>query len=439
MKQFLVCCVAMMTLAAAQAASPPQALSVKRLQNVRLLVPEKPPKAMVVYVSDRLGWSPADEAFARALRDDGSIVLAVDLSVYAKALDQSDGQCLYVVGEITDLAQTAQRQLGVQTYMPPVVVGQGEGATFAYAALADAPANTLGGAVAIDFSNHLSLRLPFCPGATATKMPDGGAYRYAFDRTMPEPATILVRQAVLEDVAGQAGEQPSIAVEAIEDDPTGQVVDAVSALADTIQPFGALPALDLPSTTAPRAVAIFVSGDGGWRDLDKTMGEWLSTQGIHVVGVDALHYFWSKRSPEELAGDIASLVHDADPADSLPVVLAGYSFGADTLPFAFPYLPAPIRERTRLIALLGPGKTTSFQVTISGWLGVDESGHDVPGAIAALPPDLVLCFYGKADGENGCNDPRLKGVSLVETDGGHHFDGDYIGLARKILNRAALP
>ena len=71
--------------------------------------------------------------------------------------------------------------------------------------------------------------------------------------------------------------------------------------------------MDLPSTTSPKAIAILVSGDGGWRDIDKSMGEWLSTKGVHVVGLDSLHYFWSKRTPEELAADIAKLVKDADP------------------------------------------------------------------------------------------------------------------------------
>ncbi|ESZ13038.1 hypothetical protein [Mesorhizobium sp. L48C026A00] len=93
---------------------------------------------------------------------------SVDLSKYAKALEADDGECLYVVGEISDLAQKAQRELDVATYLPPIVVGSGEGATFAYAALADAPDNTLGGAVGIGFENRLGLKLRFCPGAKAT-------------------------------------------------------------------------------------------------------------------------------------------------------------------------------------------------------------------------------------------------------------------------------
>ena len=33
-----------------------------------------------------------------------------------------------------------------------------------------------------------------------------------------------------------------------------------------------------------------------------------------------------------------------------------------------------------------------------------------------------------------CRDPALAGVQIIATTGGHHFDGDYEALARRILN-----
>ncbi len=417
--------------------APPRTLSVHRLENVRIMTPaDDDPKAMVVYFSDRSGWSAEDDRNAAALTAQEDIVLAVDLSAYAANLDKDGGECLYVVGEITDLAQTAQRALNIQTYLPPIVAGRGEGATFAYAALADAPDNTLGGAVASGFANRLTLKLPFCPGSTATKTADGGAYSYAFDRAVPEPATLFVAPAEVDAVTAAATERQNITVTALEPDDAGaQIAAAVAALAEQIEPFGALPAVDLPATTAPKALAILVSGDGGWRDLDKTIGEWLSTQGVHVVGLDALHYFWSKRTPEELAADVAALVREADPAGDLPVMLIGYSFGADTLPFAYPLLPKDLQARTKVLALMAPSQTTSFQVTVAGWLGIDDSGYAIVPAIAALPADRVICVYGKDEDDTACIDPKLGKVEKVETDGGHHFDGNYTAIAQRFLDR----
>lgn len=96
------------------------------------------------------------------------------------------------------------------------------------------------------------------------------------------------------------------------------------------------------------------------------------------------------------------------------------------------------RHRGSLRTLLGPGQTTSFQITVSGWLGIGDSGHDVPSAIAALPAGRVVCVHGRDEEDGACTSASLKGVTDVETAGGHHFDGDYPGLARKILSLSRL-
>jgi type IV secretory pathway VirJ component len=410
-------------------------VSAGRLENVPIHVPDDAPDALVVYLSDRAGWKPSDDAVVEALRSQGDVVLAVDLARYAEKLDADDGECLYVVGEITDLAQTAQRQLDIQTYMPPIVVGSGQGATFAYAALADSPANTLGGAVASGFANRLDLKLPFCPGASSRKRDDGG-FSYGFDIDLPGPAWLFVPSDTLDDALNRVHARENITVDALAvGGEPAQIADAVAQIADADQPFGDLPAVDLPAHGKPTAVAVLVSGDGGWRDIDKSVGEWLATQGVHVVGLDALHYFWARRTPQELATDIADMLRRADPSRKLPVMLIGYSFGADTIPFAYPLLPKPLQERTKLIALMAPGQTTSFQVTISGWLGIDNSGYRIVPAIAALPAASVMCVYGEDEDDSACPDPALKDMTVIKTSGGHHFDGNYEALGQQFLDR----
>ena len=212
-------------------------------------------------------------------------------------------------------------------------------------------------------------------------------------------------------------------------------VYALSALTPSFADVDPPEIVDLPSERQARALAVIYSGDGGWQDLDKTIGEWMAGQDIHVVGVSTLETFWDSREPETVAADLEKILADADPTGTLPVLVVGYSFGADVFPFAWPHLRPATQDRIRLIALLAPERETAFHVSVVGWLGVETGNHPVPPAIAALPRERVLCVYGSDEQDSTpCTDASIAGIEIVQTSGGHHFDGDYEAIGRKILD-----
>jgi hypothetical protein len=42
-------------------------------------------------------------------------------------------------------------------------------------------------------------------------------------------------------------------------------------------------------------MAVVVSGDGGWAGIDRDLGEELAREGLPVVGLNSLQYFWKPR------------------------------------------------------------------------------------------------------------------------------------------------
>jgi type IV secretory pathway VirJ component len=181
---------------------------------------------------------------------------------------------------------------------------------------------------------------------------------------------------------------------------------------------------------------VIYSGDGGWRDIDKEIAERLQKKGIPVVGVDSLRYFWSQKTPEQVASDLALVLDHYREAWQRPdVVLVGYSFGADVLPFAFNRLPADQRQHVRRLALLGLSPSADLEIHVTGWLGVDAHAGSLPTApeLKRLPAHLVQCFYGSEEEDTACTAPELAGAELVKTAGGHHFDGHYGKLADAII------
>jgi type IV secretory pathway VirJ component len=200
-----------------------------------------------------------------------------------------------------------------------------------------------------------------------------------------------------------------------------------------------LPIVEVSASPTHDLMAVIYSGDGGWRDLDKQVGEFLARQGVPVIGVDSLRYFWDEKTPDQTAADLSTILKRyASKWGTKRAILIGYSFGAGILPFAFNRLPEEDRRRVVEVSLLGLEPRAPFEIHVSAWFG-----RGVPGDALPVLPELrridlnrVQCFYGEEEPETLCREQELARAEVIRTAGGHHFDGDYPALARKILDGA---
>ncbi|HEV7488824.1 MAG TPA: AcvB/VirJ family lysyl-phosphatidylglycerol hydrolase [Thermoanaerobaculia bacterium] len=197
-----------------------------------------------------------------------------------------------------------------------------------------------------------------------------------------------------------------------------------------------LPLVEVPATRGNSdTLVVFVSGDGGWAAIDREISTVLADDGMPVVGLNALQYFWTKRTPEIASRDLESIISRyLRQWHKSRVILAGYSRGADVLPAMISRLPAETRSKIRAIVLLGPSPKVEFEFHVSDWLRDANAGVAVKPDVEKLAPARILCVYGESDHDSLC--PALKsqaGVSVVVLKGAHHFDGGYANLGRLIL------
>jgi type IV secretory pathway VirJ component len=204
-----------------------------------------------------------------------------------------------------------------------------------------------------------------------------------------------------------------------------------------------LPVVEVPATGKPTAnladtFAILLSGDGGWAGLDRDVAGALSAHGIQVVGLDSLRYFWSARTPASGALDIDRLMRFYQTRwNKKRVILIGYSQGADVLPFMVNRLTPVARDRVALLVLMGLGQKADFEFRMTNWVMSSQNGLPIRPEVERLPDGMAMCVYGADEDDSNCPGLDPKRVQVVKMPGGHHFDGNYTGLADVILQGVA--
>lgn len=409
--------------------------------------PDGAMRAFVVLFSDAPGWTSVADDAAAALARDGALVVGVDLPAYLLRLDSRPEACHSVVGDVESISHQLQRERGNISYLTPVVAGIGEGGAFAAALLAQAPAATIAGAIAYDPTGSVHTRVALCSMPPAVPQPDGG-FAYGPWPTLPgfwlvgfspggdasgrQRIAALKAAATPIEVASSVGTSPAQTLAALLQPHLSTAASLpTTGIAD-------LPLIELPAAKRGPLLAIILSGDGGWRDLDKTIAEQLQSAGVSVVGWDCLRYFWSQKSPEQTARDLSAVIDTYTSRwGASKIALVGYSFGADVLPFVYDRLSPDAKRSVVQLSLLGFATAADFEIRVAGWLGAKPGKDALPTAPALAPidPAMVQCFYGADEDDSACPLLIQEGkAEVIRTAGGHHFGHDYAALTRRILD-----
>ena len=423
-------------------AGPAFAIDGGRYGEVRLALPDGPPRGYVVLFSDAGGWTSDDQARLEAIAAVGAIAVGVDTDAYLARVAASDPRCAQLVGDTEGFSRQVQRQHAGAEYFYPIVAGVGKGGAVAGAIIGQAPDRTLDGAVSLDPWGVFEAAHGWCPrvasgsGAEAPR-----TFRVPilkqFWTVALSPAAPYATRAHFDTLTTLV---PPLSVRTLEAAPGPQTLASLIAphlVQDNFASVAGLPLVELPASSPSRLMAVFFSGDGGWRDIDRTIGEDLQSLGVSVVGWDSVRYFWSRKTPEQTASDLSAVILDYSArwhADK--VALIGFSFGADIIPSVYNRLRKSLRDRIPMITLLSPEPAADWEIRVAGWLGAAPSAEATPlgPPIETIPGKMIQCFYGNKDTLSYCPELAGHGAEVIEKDGIHHFDGNYALIAHQILD-----
>lgn len=202
---------------------------------------------------------------------------------------------------------------------------------------------------------------------------------------------------------------------------------------DTVTDVRDLPITELRAVkSTSNTVAIILSGDGGWADLDQKVGEQLQAHGVDVIGVDMRNYLHSgHRTPGILGRDVSRIARRYMALwRKRDVAIIGYSRGSDLAPFAANNLASDIRPHLKLIAMLTLLERASFTYHFSDLWRTTSGKGDTPilPQLESLKGVPMLCVYGKDEKESLCRTSPPGLMTVIARNGKHHFDGNYTAL-----------
>ncbi|HUJ14967.1 MAG TPA: AcvB/VirJ family lysyl-phosphatidylglycerol hydrolase [Thermoanaerobaculia bacterium] len=200
------------------------------------------------------------------------------------------------------------------------------------------------------------------------------------------------------------------------------------------------PVREFPAHGAMARLAIFLSGDGGWRPVDRKITTVLTKNGVAVVGFVTPPYYATRRTAETSACSLADLIRAYQQRwNKQKFILIGFSRGADVLPFMINRLPPDLRSSIDLVALLGPEPTINFEYH-PFWSILRYVRHpplfEVQPEIESLRGLNVLCVYGEREKDSLCPTLDPSQFRILREKGGHHYAGRYDEVAHAILDAA---
>lgn len=366
-------------------------------QSVGLVRPKQDPTALVVIFSRQWTNARPIPRLAQQLVDLGAAVVLINPTQYFQQFSPTSGRCSQLAEDLGQLSKRVSQYLGLDQFIVPYLIGLDSEARFVAQVVAASVPGDIGGALMqIGPADQNPLAL-LCPQVSEDK------------RLVPVLSVPAAdgEARVVADVARYIQDNPQAAH---------------------------LPLIEFP-VNGSKQLVIVLSGDGGWREIDDGLASGLQQRGIAVVGWDSLRYFWKLKTPNAVASDLARIMTNYQQRWKIEhVALAGYSFGADVLPFAYLNMPPTQRAKVEFLSFMGLGRHADFKVRIGGWLGWGERGRrDVLPQLQQIDMRMVQCVYGQEETHPVCPTLKAQGAHVVLRPGGHHFDHDTNMLASQLM------
>ncbi len=197
-----------------------------------------------------------------------------------------------------------------------------------------------------------------------------------------------------------------------------------------------LPVFLYPANSKPSSTLVFLfSGDGGWLDFDDQLSLAFAEKGFNTAGFNSRSYFWNKKTPHKTANDLTDLINKyLNDYNANNIILCGYSFGADVVPFIYNRLPLSLKNKVESLILLSPFASTDFVVHTTDLLNIggDHRRFKVKQETQKIKIP-IFCFYGEEEYSKPLAELQKKDFKVRFLPGDHHYEKNAVQIIVGVL------
>ena len=437
--------------------SAQETTSYESFGKITMYHPKTTPTSLVLFVSGDGGWQFGVINMAKFLAQQGALVAGIDAKHFAAAMAKQKKDCYYPAADFEQLSMALQKKYKFASYQKPILVGYSYGAVLIYGLIAQAPAGTFKGGIALGFCPDIDMPKPLCQGSGLRLHVLKPGKTYYLDKVEKLEAPFMALNGVKDQTCPfnatanflkgidnaelvtlpKVGHGFSIA-----DNWLPQFKAAYLKILDPAQKKNTGLALktDMPiqvvePKTYTNELMFMISGDGGWTSFDQELANTIAEKGLKVIGLDAQKYFWNAKTPEQTALEIANILnYYQEKEPTIKFSLMGYSFGACVAPFISNRLPEQLKKAMKSVVLLSPDDRGDFEIHVADMLSL-SSNSEPYDVVAELRKTNTrkLCIFGSDEDKEVMAKFKNSGAMVETLPGGHHFNNDYNAIVEKVL------
>lgn len=391
-------------------------------------------------------------SYAATLSQAGNLVAVLNMNTYLNNIKLRKPSCFDAATPLSVYSQDLQNRYQSPHFSQAFITGFGTAGSVLYAMLTQTPKGMFRGAYSVNAGSSITLPLPPCRPSSAALWTNAiTPVQIDYTNNLPTPWAMPNKTPLFNQIIAPAFISTwEIDRKNFENSINKKIEYNMSAQQENSQQqnIPTLPLIEVAASTQgeyanSNIMALLISGDGGWANIDKDIANNLASKGIPVVGWNSLEYFWEGKTPDIAGKDLQQVIdHYRSIWNKPAILLIGFSMGADVMPFMVNRLNEKTKAALLSVNLLNPSTTVDFTFHLSGWLNnSDDAPYELYPEVAQWSQWPGNCFYSETK-DSLCEKIKSTRVDTPNSQqffylpGDHHFDGNYEKLTGLILENS---